>query len=226
MATKWRGVTGEMWQKLVDTSLFVGLSAEEIAAVVHDAGGYVRTLAPAEQLWRQGERVAALGIVLHGAVEAVAYGSDGGEELVAFHGAGEVVGDVLMASGKESPVTLLACAETAVLLLPRHGLLPMEGVISPTLRRVQENLLVETGEKFWQQRRRIAYLLEPRLKTRVLRYLKESAPAAEEWFTLPFDRQGMAQFLGCDRSALSRVLSQLRKEGVIEYRKKEFLLKK
>jgi CRP-like cAMP-binding protein len=35
----------------------------------------------------------------------------------------------------------------------------------------------------------------------------------------------MAQFLGCDRSALSRVLSQLKAEGVIEYRKSEFVVK-
>ena len=98
----------------------------------------------------------------------------------------------------------------------------MVGEVSPSLRQVQRNLLAETGEKFWQQRRRIAYLVEPRLRQRVLRYLRDEAPAAGEWFTLPLDRQGMARFLGADRSALSRVLSHLRNEGLMEYRKREF----
>ena len=214
-----------MWQNLQCVSLFVGLTAAEIEAVVSDAGGYRRELLAQEQLWRQGERVNSLAIVLSGAVEAVAYSREGEVELVAYHGEGEVVGDVLMSSESPSPVTLIAREATAVLLLPREGLFPIAGEVSLPLRRVQRNLLTETGEKFWQQRHRIAYLVEPRLKTRVLRYLQDHAPAAGEWFTLPLDRQGMAQFLGCDRSALSRVLSQLRDEGVIVYRKSEFCVK-
>ena len=214
-----------MWQNLQGVSLFAGLTTAEIEAVVSDAGGYRRELLVQEQLWRQGERVDSLAIVLSGAVEAVAYSREGEIELVAYHGAGDVVGDVLMSSKSPSPVTLLSREATTVLLLPREGLFPMAGEVSLPLRRVQRNLLTETGEKFWQQRRRIAYLVEPRLKTRVLRYLQDQAPAVGEWFTLPLDRQGMAQFLGCDRSALSRVLSQLRDEGAIEYRKSEFCVK-
>ncbi len=214
-----------MWQKLQDVALFAGLSAGEIETVVSDAGGYRRELLAREQLWRQGEMVENLAIVLSGAVEAVAYSREGGSELVAYHGPGEVVGDVLMASESPSPVTLLAREDTAVLLLPREGLFPMAGAVSLPLRRVQRNLLSTTGEKYWQQRRRIAYLVEPRLKTRVLAYLRDTAPAVGEWFSLPLDRQGMAQFLGCDRSALSRVLSQLRDEGLIAYRKSAFWVK-
>lgn len=214
-----------MWQKLQAVTLFAGLNASEIETVVSDAGGYHREFLAREQLWRQGEQVNSLAIVLSGAVEAVAYSREGVEELVTYHSAGEVVGDVLMTSESLSPVTLLARETTAVLLLPREGLFPLAGEVSLPLRRVQRNLLTETGEKFWQQRRRIAYLVEPRLKTRVLRYLQDCAPAVGVWFTLPLDRQGMAQFLGCDRSALSRVLSQLRDEGIIEYRKSEFLMR-
>ena len=43
-------------------------------------------------------------------------------------------------------------------------------------------------------------------------------------FTVPFDRAGMAAYLGADRSALSRELSRLRREGKIEYHKNTFRL--
>lgn len=207
---------------LEKTALFYGLTGAEIEGVVSSAGGILRRYEAGEVLWHQGEVVASLGIVLRGAVEAMAYSRDGGAELVAHHGVGQVVGDVLMASHSPSPVTLVARQDTEMLLLPMEGLYPMAGEVSPSLRQVQRNLLAETGEKFWQQRRRIAYLVEPRLRQRVLRYLRDEAPAAGAWFTLPLDRQGMARFLGADRSALSRVLSQLRNEGLIAYRKSEF----
>lgn len=202
--------------------LFDGLTAEEIAAVVDGAGGRVAVYDTGEQLWRQGEMVDSLAIVLRGAVEAVAYSREGAAELVAYHGVGDVVGDVLMASQSPSPVTLISRVGAEVLLLPREGLFPVEGEVSRPLRRVQRNLLAETGEKFWQQRRRIAYLVEPRLRERVMAYLRDLSPAAGEWFMVPLDRQGMAQFLGADRSALSRVLSQLKAEGKIEFRKSGF----
>ena len=214
-----------MQRILEKTALFYGLTGAEIEGVVSSAGGMVRRYEAGEVLWHQGEVVASLGIVLRGAVEAMAYSRDGGAELVAHHGAGQVVGDVLMASHSPSPVTLVARQDTEMLLLPMEGLYPMAGEVSTSLRQVQRNLLAETGEKFWQQRRRIAYLVEPRLRQRVLRYLRDEAPAAGAWFTLPLDRQGMARFLGADRSALSRVLSQLRNEGLIGYRKSEFWVK-
>ncbi len=210
-------------QKILEkTALFFGLTGAEIESVVSAAGGILRRYEAGEVLWHQGEVVNSLGIVLQGAVEAVAYSRDGGAELVAHHEAGQVVGDVLMASHSPSPVTLVARSAASVLLLPMEGLYPVAGEVSVPLRRVQRNLLAETGEKFWQQRRRIAYLVEPRLRERVLHYLRDLSPAAGAWFTVPLDRQGMARFLGAERSALSRVLSQLRDEGLIEYRKSEF----
>lgn len=213
-----------MQEILQKTALFEGLTAAEIGDVVTAAGGMVRRYEAGEALWHQGDVVSSLGIVLSGAVEAVAYSREGSAELVAHHEAGQVVGDVLMASRQPSPVTLESRGSTAVLLLPLEGLYPAEGEVSLPLRRLQRNLLAETGEKFWQQRRRIAYLVEPRLRERVMHYLRDLSPAVGVWFTVPLDRQGMAQFLGAERSALSRVLSQLRDEGVIEYRKSEFVV--
>ena len=44
-------------------------------------------------------------------------------------------------------------------------------------------------------------------------------------FTLPFDRQQLADHLGVDRSALSNALSQMQKEGLLVIDKREVELK-
>ena len=43
-------------------------------------------------------------------------------------------------------------------------------------------------------------------------------------FKIPFDRQGLADFLCVDRSALSSVIGRLAKRGVLSYKKNHFIL--
>ena len=60
---------------------------------------------------------------------------------------------------------------------------------------------------------------------RLVTYL--SAQALEQGsssFSIPFDRQQRADYLGVDRSALSKELGRMRDEGLLETRKNHFLL--
>ncbi|WP_417027705.1 Crp/Fnr family transcriptional regulator, partial [Baileyella intestinalis] len=43
-------------------------------------------------------------------------------------------------------------------------------------------------------------------------------------FDIPFDRQQLADFLNIERTALSKELSRMKSEGLIEYRKNHFVL--
>ena len=44
-------------------------------------------------------------------------------------------------------------------------------------------------------------------------------------FTIPYDRQSLADYLGVERSAMSAEISKLKKEGVIDTRGSWFVLK-
>ena len=43
-------------------------------------------------------------------------------------------------------------------------------------------------------------------------------------FSIPYDRQQLADYLCADRSALCRELSLLKKEGILDYHKNQFRL--
>ena len=43
-------------------------------------------------------------------------------------------------------------------------------------------------------------------------------------FSIPYDRQGLADYLGVERSAMSAEISKLRKEGIIECQKNQFTI--
>ena len=43
-------------------------------------------------------------------------------------------------------------------------------------------------------------------------------------FSVPFDRQQLADYLGVDRSAMSNELSKMQRDGLISYKRNEFTL--
>lgn len=60
-----------------------------------------------------------------------------------------------------------------------------------------------------------------KLMTYLLIQAKEAGSAN---FSVPFDRQGLADYLEVDRSGLSAELSKLKKEGILDYYKSDFRL--
>ena len=52
----------------------------------------------------------------------------------------------------------------------------------------------------------------------------QSARAGSRRFRIPYDRQQMADYLGVERTALSKELSKMRADGLIAFRKNEFTL--
>ena len=50
----------------------------------------------------------------------------------------------------------------------------------------------------------------------------EAEEAKSSRFFIPFDRQGLADYLSVDRSALSAELGRLRDDGVLNFRKNQF----
>ncbi|MGL5254558.1 MAG: helix-turn-helix domain-containing protein, partial [Brevinema sp.] len=60
---------------------------------------------------------------------------------------------------------------------------------------------------------------------KLLSYLSsESLKAGQISFTIPFDRQELADYLFIDRSALSNEISKLQKEGILTCKKNKFTL--
>ena len=63
------------------------------------------------------------------------------------------------------------------------------------------------------------------MREKVLAYLRrETARAGRSAVALPLDRAAMADYLHVERSALSRELSRMRRDGLIDFYKNRFQL--
>jgi len=54
--------------------------------------------------------------------------------------------------------------------------------------------------------------------------LAQAKQADSRSFTIPYDRQALADYLGVDRSAMAAEISKLRRDGVISCEKSRFEL--
>mgnify|MGYP000343929796 CR=1 FL=1 len=166
----------------------------------------MRSYGKGEALVLAGEPSRRVGIVLSGELEAYRPAPGGVRIPIAQVEPGGVFGDVLGGSSLSSPVTVLAAAPCEVLLLPYERLLLSDG--SPAHQRVVQNLVRTISDKYFSLSRRIDLLVMKSLRAKVAAYLlSEAARAHSLTFSIPFSRIQLADYLNCDRSALSRELS-------------------
>lgn len=175
-------------------------------------------------LYHAGQPVHACALVLSGAVRAEAVNAAGAHTLMAWHGPGALVGDVLMSTpGSLSPVYVIAAEPTTVLFLPFRQIMGGCGECCPAHSRLRENLIGEIAQKYWAQRRRLGYLSVGSLRGRIAMYLLDRAGDAST-FSLGLSREHMADYLCVNRSALSRELGRMKQEGLIDYYRDTFRL--
>ena len=198
--------------------LFSGIAEEELLPLCRTLGCRRCRYGKGAVLWSEGERVFSAGIVLSGCIRAEQNGDDGSLRVVALHRAGALFGDVLMSSQMQrSPVDIVAAEETEVLFLPLENIMreSADG-LAAARTRFRLNLLGEISDKYWALYRRIGLLSAQGMRARIARYLLgERERQGTARLSLPMTRETMASLLGVNRSALSRELSRLQREGVL-----------
>ena len=210
---------------LCSTSLFNGLTSEELQTLLAQLGAVMRSYGKGEALVLAGEPNRRVGIVLSGELEAYRPGPQGARIPITRMEPGGVFGDVLSGSSLASPVTVMASVPCEVLLIPYERLLLSDG--SPAHQQTLRNLVRTISDKYFSLSRRIDLLVLKSLRAKVCAYLlSEAERAGSLTFSIPFSRIQLADYLNCDRSALSRELSQMQRDGLLDTYKSSFKLLK
>ena len=192
---------------LQTTSLFAGLEQPALRMLLRDLCAVVRSYGRGETLVQAGHSNRRVGVVLSGT----------------HMEAGGVFGDVLGGSSLASPVTVVAECPCEVLLLPYDRLLQPGS--DPARQQVLQNLVRTISDKYFLLSRRVDLLILKSLRAKVCAYLLSEAEYHHSMtFTIPYSRIQLADYLNCDRSALSRELSLMQRDGLLETYKSSFKL--
>ncbi|MDR2048828.1 MAG: Crp/Fnr family transcriptional regulator [Treponema sp.] len=179
---------------------------------------------------RPGERfdsTVPMGIVLSGSLRIVQDDFWGNRGILASIHPGELFGEALSCAGVETPpVSVVAAEKSAALLFNCGTILRVCRAACTFHTTLITNLVGILANKNLMLVQKLEHISRRSIREKLLSYLSRRAlEAGGNRFTIPYDRQELADYLSVDRSALSRELGRLRDQGLLSFRKNLFTMK-
>ena len=189
-------------------------------------GASVRTYEKGAVVFREGEQAEQLGILLQGRLEVVREDWAGNRSVVVSVEEGELFGETF-ACAEEAvlPVSAVCMEKSTVMLMDINRITHSCSNACAFHQQVVMNLLRNLAQKALTLNRKLLVLSRRTTREKLLTYLMEQAKhQGSNAFTIPFDRQSLADYLGVERSALSAEIGKMRREGLLETERSFFRL--
>lgn len=206
--------------------LFMGISETEMVSLLSCLNAREVSVSKGEVIFAEGDRPEYVGIVLVGNVHIVQEDYWGDQAILASVGAGGLFGEAFSAAEAEAlPLSVIAHTDCEILLIDCKRIMTTCPRTCVFHARLTQNLMKVIANKNIALTQKIEHITKKSVKNRVLSYLSECARLeGSNTFTIPFDRQGLADYLSVERSALSNTLGKMRDDGIIEFKKNRFTL--
>lgn len=210
---------------LCNHPLFSDVSEPRLENVLKELDASKQDYKEDEILLHTGDITNRFGIVLFGNIQILKEDFFGNVTLLAGLAEQDIFAEAFAAAGVPLTVAVQAENDVGVLWLNATRLFQAEGKEQSELWKIGQHFMHIFAEKNLFLTQRIEHLSRRSLREKVLSFLSgQAAEGGSRRFTIPFDRQGLADYLAADRSALSAVLGKLRDEGIITFHKNEFTL--
>lgn len=211
---------------LAQTPLFQGTSPQEIEAMLACLGSDVRRYEKGQIIYRAGDVVHALGVVLSGSVLIETDDVWGNTTVLDCAGPGHIFAETYACLPDEPLMVYVKAAEACQILFLNVGrVLQICSTSCSHHTALVQNLLCLSAQKNLNLSRKIFHTSPKTIRGRLLSYLSDqSVRSGSRSFTIPFNRQQLADYLNVDRSALSNELSKMQREGLIRADRNQFVL--
>lgn len=207
-------------------ALFHGMEDRALLSMLDCLGARLRQYSKGDVIFHAGDPATHLGAVLTGQVQVSRTKADGQRVVMGEIRPGGLFAESFACARAESlPVTVTAAANAAVLLIDCGRISAPCSAACTFHTRLISNLLQVLAEKNLSLAGKLGHLSGRTIRERLLSYLEEQAArTGRATVTVPFDRQALADYLCVDRSALSRTIGALQREGVLTVRRDRFTL--
>lgn len=213
---------------LLSGPLFAGITREEIAGMLHCLRAKITEIPKSSPVFLEGDAAGFVGVVLEGSIQIVRDDYYGSRSVLTHAEPGGLFAESYSCAGAGTiPVSGYALKNSKVMLLDLRKMLNVCSNACGFHNRLIRNLLQVVAQRNLNLSQKIQYMSQKTTKQKLMAYLSDQAKqqgSAE--FTIPFDRQALADFLGVERSAMSAELSKLRKTGFLECKGSWFRLHK
>ena len=179
----------------------------------------VATFEKGQVIYGTTDRIDRAGIIIDGKVNLTFFNEAGIEHNIRQYEKGSLFGETYACLlKKDSNVQIASVTPTKILFIKVSKLFTGQVKICPLASQVTLNLLKEVALENIYLNQKVELLAQKRIREKIKIYLKY-VYSNDSVIKHSFIRQEMANFLGVDRSALTRELSFMRAEGIIDFNK-------
>ena len=208
----------EYFEILSRNPLFAGISQEERLSMMGCLGAKVVKFSKGEPVFLEGDAAGFLGLVLEGSVQIVHDDYYGNRSVLTHAETGDIFAEAYACANVPTmPVSGYALQDSKIMFFACKKMLTVCANACRFHNLLVKNLLQVVAVKNLNLSQKIRFMSQKTTRQKLMAYLSDCAKkAGKSEFTIPFDRQTLADFLGVERSAMSAELSKLRKDGVID----------
>jgi len=219
-------LTDKDYLTLQKNVLFAGLREEQFAEALQHFDAHTRRYQKGEYLHYAGNALTRFGLVLQGGVQVYRDDIGGNRQILANVSPGETFGESMcLLKVEEQPISIAAIQDSKILWMKTDWMSAVCASCTPFRHQLMHRFLSMLAERTLIMNDRIQILSKNSLRAKLITFFSQCAHKyGGDRFVIPFDRADMAAYLGVDRSALSRELSKMKAEGLIDYDKNRFTL--
>ena len=210
---------------LAGLPLFQGIDIEQLPPLLEQLSPTLHSYTKDELLLLAGQENRCTFIVLEGEITAYRTTPGGHRVHIARMTAGGMFGDVLSGSSTVSPVTVAAHTDCRVLALPYERIIALCPQNAQAHSQLLRNLVAIISDKYFAMSSRVDVLILKSLRAKLCAWLLEQhKKSGSLMFSTGMTRLQLAEYLNCERSALSRELGRMQNEGLLKTHRDSFKL--
>jgi CRP-like cAMP-binding protein len=209
------------------SKLFEGFSPKDCETILSQVNPRYKSFLKNEVLIQDGDTVNYVGIVCSGKIITAKLDYEGNASLLYMLEPPKLFGlEVAATPTQISSITVTSLEDTWVAMFPYSELTTDDRLSTEFRNKLMYNMLMLLANENMRRMYKIELLCQKSLRERVLTYLRFVAKkkGTSDYFTIPFNRDQLAQYLNINRSALSHELALMQQDGVISFNKNRFTL--
>lgn len=207
------------------TKIFAGVGDSEIESILSCLGANFKTYKKGEYVFRQGEHISDITVLAEGNLHIQNDDYWGNHSILGEISAGEMFGEAYAYDSGAMLNDVVAIEDSTVIFFDLKRILTTCYSACSFHTKIVHNLFFAISEKNRKLVLKLTHISKRTTREKLISYLSEQAKKQNSGvFTIPFNRQQLADFLSVDRSAMSKELCKMRDEGLIEFEKNQFKL--
>ena len=208
------------------TKLFSGVGEEDIASLLSCLGARKKEYKKGEYILREGEHISDIFILVEGKIHIQKDDYWGNRSILSVISVGEMFGEGYAAPESGALLNdVVAVEDSSVIFFDVKRILTTCSSACRFHNMIVQNMFFAISDKNRRLVQKLGHMSGRTTRTKLISYLSEEAKRqGSSTFTVPFNRQQLADYLCVDRSAMSNELCKMRDEGMIKFEKSRFEL--